>query len=52
MQIAFVDAGFFIGRRGRHWGPRGALTKMQRRLQNGKASYKQFLGLQKKCIFQ
>ena len=51
MQIAFVDAGFFIGRRGRHWGPRGALTKMQRRLQNGKASYKQFLGLQKKCIF-
>ena len=51
MQIALVDAGFFIGRRGRHWGPRGALTRLHRKLQNGKASYKQFLGLQRKCIF-
>ena len=50
MQIAFVDSGFFIGRRGRHWGPRGALTKMQRQLQNGKRSYKQFFNLQRKLV--
>lgn len=51
MQVALVDAGFFIGRRGRHWGPRGVLTRLHRKLQNGKASHKQFMGMQKKCIF-
>ena len=50
MQVAFVDSGFFIGRRGRHWGPRGALTKMQRQLQRGKRSYKQFFNLQRKLV--
>ena len=50
MQVAFVDSGFFIGRRGRHWGPRGALTKMQRQLKRGKRSYKQFFNLQRKLI--
>jgi 5'-3' exonuclease len=50
MQVALVDSGFFIGRRGRHWGPRGALTRMNRQLQNGKRSYKQFFNLQRKLI--
>lgn len=50
MQVAFVDSGFFIGRRGRHWGPRGALSKMQRQLKRGKRSYKQFFNLQRKLV--
>ena len=50
MQIAIVDSGFFIGRRGRHWGPRGALTKMHRQLQNGKRTYKQFFNLQRRVV--
>jgi len=50
MQVAFVDSGFFIGRRGRHWGPRGSLSKMHRLLKRGKRSYKQFFNLQRKTV--
>jgi len=48
--VAIVDAGFFIGRRGRHWGPGGQLSKMQRMVAAGKRSSAQFQGLQRKVL--
>ncbi len=48
--VAVVDAGFFIGRRGRHWGPKGQLTRMRRQVAAGRRSNKQFFNLQRKCI--
>lgn len=48
--VAVVDAGFFIGRRGRHWGPKGQLTRMKRQLAAGRRSRVQFFNLQRKCI--
>lgn len=50
MQVAFVDAGFFIGRRGRHWGPKGSLTKMKRLVAAGRRSKANFFQAQRKAI--
>ena len=50
MQVAFVDAGFFIGRRGRHWGPKGSLTKMRRLVAAGRRSKANFFQAQRKAI--
>ena len=48
--VAVVDAGFFIGRRGRHWGPKGQLAKMKRLVSRGQRSRVQFYNLQRKVI--
>ncbi len=42
MRLVLVDAGFFVQRLGRHWGPRGKLRKIYHLMKSRKRTRKQF----------